>query len=129
MDSFDPRIIKVGIEVNGNIKVYQDLDIRASGTKYANANQNECEVKITNLDNETLNYILTQTSPFNNNKTPKELVKKNYSELLAYLTVYTVNLFRKCRVNYLAHLHMIPVLLTYGLPLLILTYNTVILLY
>jgi hypothetical protein len=69
----DPRIVKVGIEVNGRLKVYEDLTISAVGTKYANALQNECEVKITNLDKATRDYILTETSPFNANKTPKIL--------------------------------------------------------
>lgn len=45
----------------------------ASGTKYANANQNECEVKITNLDKATRDYLLTETSPFNKNKKRKIL--------------------------------------------------------
>jgi len=74
----DPRIVRVGIEVDGRLKVYEGsinvpFNITASGTKYANANQNECEVKITNLDKETRNFILTETSPFNLNKTQKIL--------------------------------------------------------
>jgi hypothetical protein len=74
MGNFDERIVKVSIEVNGVLKVYQDLELRATGTKYSNENQNECEVKITNVDNDTLNYILTETSPFNKNKTPKSII-------------------------------------------------------
>jgi hypothetical protein len=69
----DPRIIKVGIEIKGRLKIYEDLTISATGTKYANALQNECEVKITNVDKATRDYILTETSPFNANKTPKIL--------------------------------------------------------
>lgn len=69
----DPRIIRVGIEVNGQFKIYDGLSITATGTKYANPNQNECEVKIANLDQQTRQFILTETSPFNNNKTRKIL--------------------------------------------------------
>lgn len=69
----DPRIVKLGLEVRGQLKTYQDLAITASGTKYANSLQNECEVSITNLDKDTRDYILTETSPFNLNKTPKIL--------------------------------------------------------
>lgn len=77
----DPRVIRVSIEVNGVLKAYtadvttgRSLAVTASGTKYANPNQNECEVKITNLDRATHDYLLTETSPFNKNKTPKKLI-------------------------------------------------------
>lgn len=70
----DLRLVKVGIEVDGIIKTYdQGFYIAASGTKYANPNQNECEVTIYNLDKNTQDYILSETSPFNLNKTPKKL--------------------------------------------------------
>lgn len=70
----DPRLVQVSIEVNGELKSYTGLKIEATGTKYANANQNEMELKITNVDNATLNYILTATSPYNANKTPKLII-------------------------------------------------------
>lgn len=69
----DPRLLRVGFEIGGQLKLYDDLAITASGTKYANANQNECELKITNLDKETRDYLLTESSPFNKNKTRKIL--------------------------------------------------------
>jgi len=70
----DPRIVRVGIEVNGRVKYYEGLDIRAQGMKFANPNQNECEVRIDNMDKATRDYILTETSPFNLNRTPKRLI-------------------------------------------------------
>jgi len=73
-DELDPRIVRVGIEIDGQIKYYEDLAISATGTKYSNQNQNECQVKIANLDKATRNYILTETSPFNKNATPKKLI-------------------------------------------------------
>ena len=69
----DPRLLRISVEINGQLKSYEDLDMSASGTKYANANQNECEVKISNLDKTTRDYLLTETSPFNKNKTRKLL--------------------------------------------------------
>lgn len=72
--ALDPRIVELGIEINGVLQVYNTLKINAVGVKFANANQNECEVRISNLDKETRDYILTQTSPFNNNRTPKTLI-------------------------------------------------------
>jgi hypothetical protein len=73
MAQLDPRIIRIGIEVNGVLKTYDDLYVVASGTKFANATQNECEVKIANLDKATRDFLLTETSPFNKNRRRKLL--------------------------------------------------------
>ncbi len=73
VDKIPNRVMVIGIEVNGVIKNYENLNMTATGTKYANATQNECEVKISNLDAATRNFILNETSPFNKNRTPKKL--------------------------------------------------------
>lgn len=89
MPELDPRLLRIGIEISGQLKMYEGLAMTASGTKYANANQNECEVKITNLDQATRDYLLTETSPFNKNKTRKILtveagrVSQGYSLVFA----------------------------------------------
>jgi len=70
----DPRIIRIGIEVEGRIKFYDDLAVTATGTKYANAIQNEVEVRVANLDRTTRDFILTETSPQNLRRTPKRLI-------------------------------------------------------
>lgn len=70
----NPRILRVGVEVDGVMRYYEGLAIVASGTKTANAAENECEVKITNLSKQTRDYILTETSPFNQSKKPKRLI-------------------------------------------------------
>lgn len=69
----DPRLLRIGVEIGGQLKTYVGLAATASGTKFANANQNECEVKISNLDEATRNYLLTEASPFNRNKRRKLL--------------------------------------------------------
>lgn len=73
MASLDQRIIRVGIEVDGQLNVYEDLWVSASGSKFANPLQNECEVRIANLSRDVREFLLTETSPFNSNKTPKKL--------------------------------------------------------
>lgn len=73
MATLDGRLLRVGFQIDNVLKTYEGLDIVASGVKYANANQNECEVKIDNLDRVTHDYLLTATSPFNKNKTRKIL--------------------------------------------------------
>jgi hypothetical protein len=86
--TLDLRIVRLGIEVNGQIKTYDNLAIKANGTKYANANQNEADITIYNVDRATQDYILTQTSPFNLNRTPKivrlEAGRVSYGASLIY---------------------------------------------
>jgi hypothetical protein len=69
----DPRLLRISIEVSGQLKTYEGLNMVASGSKCANATQNECEVKISNVDSATRDFILTETSPYNKNKTPKKI--------------------------------------------------------
>lgn len=87
-NALDPRIVKVSIEVNNQIKTYEGLFITATGTKYANPNQNEAEITIYNLDRTTQDYILTETSPYNFNRTPKiirlEAGRVSYGTALIY---------------------------------------------
>lgn len=74
MQAIDDRLVRVSVEINGQLKRYEGLALIARGTKYANANQNECEVTITNLTSISRDYLLTETSPFNANRTPKRFI-------------------------------------------------------
>lgn len=74
MNELDPRVIRVSIEVNGVFKIYEGLNIYGKGTKFGNENQNETEIRIDNLDNATRNYLLSETSPFNKNRTQKKII-------------------------------------------------------
>lgn len=84
----DPRIVRIGIEVKGKIRYYEELAITASGTKYANANENECEIKITNLSKEVRDYILTETSPFLKSETPKRIILEAGRKSTGYNIVF-----------------------------------------
>lgn len=75
VQALDPRVVRISIEVNGQFKVYSSpLNITANGTKYGNALQNDCIVTIDNLDRDTQDYLLTETSPYNLNRTPKTII-------------------------------------------------------
>ena len=50
------------------------MRVRVAGVKYASPVQNECTAVISGLSQETRDYILTETSPFNDNRTPKRLI-------------------------------------------------------
>jgi hypothetical protein len=76
--------------VNGVTKIYSgDLWITATGTKYANALQNDAEITLQNLDKTTQDYLLTETSPYNLNVTPKTVSlfagRQSYGTTLIYL--------------------------------------------
>jgi hypothetical protein len=72
-NAFDFRIVRVGVQINNRLKIYEGLAIKASGARYASSTQNDCEVQIANLDAATRAYLATETSPANLNKTPKIL--------------------------------------------------------
>lgn len=75
MADIDKRILRVSIEINGQFEVFDErFDIVATGKKTTNNLQNDCTVTIANLTKEKRNYLLTETSPFNLNKTPKRLI-------------------------------------------------------
>ncbi len=61
----DPRILRVGITINDELRVFEDLAITAQGSKFASATQNETVVKIANLDKETRDFLATEGTPFN----------------------------------------------------------------
>lgn len=72
--TLDLRRIRVGIEIGGRVNFYEGLRVKASGTKYANPLQNDCTVTISGLSQRTRDALLTETSPFNDNRSPKRLV-------------------------------------------------------
>ena len=70
----DLRRIRFGIEISGRINWYEGLRVRAVGTKFANAQQNECTLTVSGLSMSTRDHLLTETSPLNSNRTPKRLM-------------------------------------------------------
>lgn len=88
MAEIDPRIVRVSIEIRGQIRVYDGLAITASGEKFANANQNETTVKIANLSKDVRDYLATECSPFNADRTRKKLLlevgRRSYGTFVLY---------------------------------------------
>jgi len=91
--SLDPRIITVSFVINGQTKTYSSpLNIKAVGTKYANALQNEASITLYNLDKNTQDYLLTETTPFNLNSSPKTITLKAGRESYGTATIYVGNI-------------------------------------
>lgn len=74
MDKIDFRRLAVSIEIDGVMKRYEGLHVTASGEKTANSIENSCRIEIFNLARETRNYLLTETSPFNENRSRKHVI-------------------------------------------------------
>ena len=92
VSAIDPRVIKVSIQVNNVIKTFTDLMITATGTKYGNSLQNEAEITIFNLDKVTQDYILTETSPYNQNRTPKSVTIEAGRQSYGTARIFTGNI-------------------------------------
>lgn len=74
MAEYDPRVLRVGVQVGDLVNWYQDLSLSVSGSKTSNDNQADCTVKLTNLSKEVRDYLLKETSPFNKNAIKKRIV-------------------------------------------------------
>jgi len=75
MAELDPRLITVSVEIDGQLKKFdQNFALAAHGQKFANPLQNEATVKIANLTRADMDYLLTETSPFNKKRSSKKVI-------------------------------------------------------
>jgi hypothetical protein len=68
---FDDRELKIGIEVNGQMQFYTGAAVTAKIVKSSDSKQNSCQITIDNLHLDTIDYLVTETSPWNPNQKPK----------------------------------------------------------
>lgn len=61
--AFDPRIVRVGIVIDGEETFFEGLDIRARGRKFLSSTMNQCEVRLSNLTRDHRNWLLTNATP------------------------------------------------------------------
>lgn len=91
----DERIIRISIGVDGGMKTYSSpMHIIATGTKFANSLQNECTVVLSNLDKATQDFILTETSPYLLNRTPKLVIVEAGRQSTGLSKVYQGNVIK-----------------------------------
>ena len=94
MADIDGRLVRVGIEVSGRMRFYDQLAIAATGVKFGNPNQGEATISITNLERTVRDFILTETSPFNLNRTPKRITLEVGRDSTGASLLYLGNIFR-----------------------------------
>lgn len=92
--SIDPRLLRLGVEINGKLTTFTDLYISAQGSKYANDLQNECTIKILNLNKYTRDHLLTLCTPYNLIKTPKRIVLDAGRESFGYFRLFSGDIVR-----------------------------------
>lgn len=69
----EKRILKVSFNVGDVKKIYQDLRIRANGTKFSSSIKNECTVSVSNLSIDDRQFLTSEFSPFNRVNRPKTI--------------------------------------------------------
>ena len=83
----------MSLEVNNGTKVYASpLNIKATGTKYANALQNEANITLFNLEKSTQDFLLSETTPFNLSTTPKILTLSAGRESYGLAKIFVGNI-------------------------------------
>lgn len=92
MTTLDPRIIQVGIQVGSDLRIYQDGAITVNITKSCNALQNEATVTVTGLSKQVRDQLLTETSPYNKNYTPKALTISAGRQSTGPFSIYSGNI-------------------------------------
>ena len=74
MPGLDPRLLRVTIDLEGELHVYETIAISAKGTKYTSAISNICEIRIANIDKETREKLLSEGTPYSRLAPPKNSI-------------------------------------------------------
>jgi len=90
----DPRIVRLGIDVDGSTKFYENLNISAKGVKFTSANQGQCTITILNLNRETREYLMREANPFNTSNQRKSVVLEVGRESYGTTVLYSGDIFR-----------------------------------
>lgn len=92
--SIDRRLVRVSIEIGEEVRTYENLAITASGQKFTNPNQGECNITIAGLSKEVSDYILSETTPFNQNRVRKGITLEVGRESYGTTILYQGDIFR-----------------------------------
>ena len=97
----DPRLLQVEFDNDTETRIYgtghDELSIAISvqGTKFANANQGECTISLTNLSRTQRDYLLTEGSPFVNDNRNNKTIRVRVGRVSTGLSLlYEGGIFR-----------------------------------
>lgn len=91
-NAFNKRIVRVGINIDGDLQVFEGLDIRAYGQKLASTESSTCTIKISNLTRDQKNRIMTKATPMTISQNP------NRAPIPVFLDVGRENEFEAFRL-------------------------------
>ncbi len=61
--AFDPRLLRIGILIDGVTTYFKDLDIHVQGQRFFSATSAFCTIKISNLTRDQRHWLLTNATP------------------------------------------------------------------
>ena len=93
MANLDPRIIKVGLTIDGSVKWFTDQYISAKGTKFTSPNNGQCEITILNLARETREYLLRKTRLLGSGSETVKVVLEAGRESYGTSTIYAGDVY------------------------------------
>lgn len=86
---FDDRVLNIGIEINGQLHVFTGAAGTVKIVKSSDSKQNSCQIALDNLLLETIDYLVTETSPWNPNQKPKLITVSAGRQSTGVETIYT----------------------------------------
>lgn len=90
----DERLVRLSIEINGQLKQFTELYIMATGTLYANGIQNEIDIKIANLTKADQDWLVTALSPYVDKRTQKIVMLEAGRKSTGYKLVFSGSAIR-----------------------------------
>lgn len=90
----DPRIVRLGIVIDGNINWYEGLSIEIKGIKVSESIMGQCEISILNLRRDVREYILQETNPFLNRGKQISVIAEVGRVSYGTTTLYQGDVFR-----------------------------------
>lgn len=94
MTALDPRLLSVGVEIGGQLRIYSDGDITANIAKSGDPIQNESTITIGGMAQEPRNQLLTETSPYNKNYVAKRVTVSAGRQSTGTFTIYSGDITR-----------------------------------
>ena len=116
----DQRLVRVGIEIDGTLHRYEGLRVKASGAKYTDPTQNDCNITVTGLKASTRDFILGACDPFKPNPKAPRVTLEVGRKTLGYFTLFVgdvteaeittppdIDLILKCKTNNLNNANIV----------------------
>jgi hypothetical protein len=93
-NKLDPRVLRMTIEIDGIVTTYEGLSISVKMEKWITTAPLVAYIEITNLKDSVASSIITEGTPFNQNRTPKTITIEAGREDGGSSKIFVGNIFR-----------------------------------